>query len=512
MYADISYYLEAIGNLAGRFRTLKSIDILLDNRGMPDFQSGSRSVIFKVGVWGGKYAMKCYTHSGAARKRHAEAVADYLNRMSFPELSPYRYLDREIYIYDHSGQGAFQPVALTPWVEGITLRRWLADRCGARDRPAIRKMAATFVDLALRLLEQPWAHGNLKPENIIVSKTHRLRLIDYDNMYLPSFSGLESPELGTPGFQHPYRTARFFNSHLDDYSLALIATALYALSDFPQWYPKRQEEELLLFDPHEVLAGKSAELHAVKTHWLESNRTDLYRLAIQLQQPAPHLPELPRILKQIRPEEQPVRYPVAGEVSEIYRENGFYGFRSGKREKLTEAVFDDAGGFHDGLARVRIGKKNYYIGTDGKKRIDATAFEQTEDFSQRRAAVRKGKRWEFIDSSGALVIPLQFRSVRPFRQNRAAVQFRDQWGYIDPTGDCCIPPAFDQAFDFREGIAVAGVKGKFGYIDPAGRWLTEPCFSFACGFRRGEATAEADGKVFRIVCDRKGLTMHPVTV
>ena len=72
------------------------------------------------------------------------------------------------------------------------------------------------------------AHGDLQHENVIVTKSGTMHLIDYDGMFVPSMSGLEPSEEGQPAYQHPGRRnsgAVPFDAHLDGIAgLVILAT------------------------------------------------------------------------------------------------------------------------------------------------------------------------------------------------------------------------------------------------------------------------------------------------
>ena len=53
------------------------------------------------------------------------------------------------------------------------------------------------------LIAQPFAHGDLKPDNILVKKDGTLVLVDYDGMYVPAMQGMKMQCLGTPNFRYP---------------------------------------------------------------------------------------------------------------------------------------------------------------------------------------------------------------------------------------------------------------------------------------------------------------------
>ena len=64
-------------------------------------------------------------------------------------------------------------------------------------------------------------HGDIQPGNIIVSNKGgklELKIIDYDNMYVPGVKHLSSNELGLPNFQHPARSEHDFIPEIDRFS------------------------------------------------------------------------------------------------------------------------------------------------------------------------------------------------------------------------------------------------------------------------------------------------------
>lgn len=87
-------------------------------------------------------------------------------------------------------------------------------------------MYRNFIKFINWLLPSHLAHGDLKPDNILITPRGEIRLIDYDGMYVPSMFGQKSPELGTPQFQYSNRHQSDFNEYIDDYSAIYIALLL----------------------------------------------------------------------------------------------------------------------------------------------------------------------------------------------------------------------------------------------------------------------------------------------
>ena len=87
-----------------------------------------------------------------------------------------------------------------------------------------------FCKMAAWLRSQSFAHGDIKPDNIMVRPDGTLTLVDYDGMFVPSMKGNQSPTIGTRDFSHPLRTVDDFDETIDDFSLASIALSLKAIS------------------------------------------------------------------------------------------------------------------------------------------------------------------------------------------------------------------------------------------------------------------------------------------
>ena len=95
---------------------------------------------------------------------------------------------------------------------------------------AMSMLSYRFGKMAAWLRTQSFAHGDIKPDNIIVRPDGSLALVDYDGMFVPAMKGCKSPTVGTKDFSHPLRTVDDFDETIDDFSLASIALSLKAIS------------------------------------------------------------------------------------------------------------------------------------------------------------------------------------------------------------------------------------------------------------------------------------------
>ena len=258
------------------------MEVCRDSRGRMCYTVGNSAIVFRVRHEGRIRSLRCYMHP----PRH------------LAEIYGERLLPQELYLYDSPRSGVWVDVVLGDWIEGTTLHEAVAEAAAeaaaAEDTARLRQLAAAFDRLAAGLTSDDWAHGDLKPENIVVDPSGRLHLIDLDAMYLPAFAGEASPELGTAAFQHPARTIRDFNASLDDYPTALISTALHALALDPTLYVRYPDADGLLFSPQQIRTDEA--LREAIALFEREGLAVQYRIARLLYAPTPRLFGLPELL------------------------------------------------------------------------------------------------------------------------------------------------------------------------------------------------------------------------
>ena len=171
-------------------------------------------------------------------------------------------MDKELFVdTDQTAETEF-PVLLMEWVEGKTLDKYLRENLD--DKYALEMLAYRFSQLAQWLIPQPFAHGDLKPDNILVREDGTLVLVDYDGMYVPAMKGQKARELGSPDFRHPQRTENDFDEHIDDFSLISILFSIKAISIKPQlWIEYGAVDRLLLSERDYLDLSTSALLKAI---------------------------------------------------------------------------------------------------------------------------------------------------------------------------------------------------------------------------------------------------------
>lgn len=246
-YPLISEYIEAIKAAEDNFKELVNLRAVFGNDGQPVMTSGNFAVVFKMKneQSGNFYALKCFTKEQEGRAEAYKQIAEELKDVDSPYLVSIRYLDNELFVDTEQTEEKEFPVLLMDWVEGKTLDKYLRENLD--DKYALEMLAYRFCQLAQWLIPQPFAHGDLKPDNILVREDGTLVLVDYDGMYVPAMKGQKARELGSPDFRHPSRTENDFDEHIDDFPIISILLSLKTISLSPLLLDKYGTSDRLLF-------------------------------------------------------------------------------------------------------------------------------------------------------------------------------------------------------------------------------------------------------------------------
>ena len=263
-YPLISEYVEAIRSAEDNFNQLSDLRPVLDSNGNPVMSSGNFAVVFKMQDVNTQqlYAVKCFTREQEKREEHYRKIAEELEFTSSPYLLHFRYLEDELFVDTTQSSTNDFPVLVMDWAEGVTLDNYL--KAHLHDSYVLQLLAYRFCRMGAWLLSQPFAHGDLKPDNILVKKDGSLVLVDYDGMFVPALQDENANELGSPDFRHPLRTEATFNEHIDDFAIASIALSLKAISLQPSLYNQFATADRLLLSASDYRdIGKSAALQAI---------------------------------------------------------------------------------------------------------------------------------------------------------------------------------------------------------------------------------------------------------
>ena len=246
-YPLISEYIEAIKNAEDNFNELSHLRPVLNKDGSPIMSSGNFAVVFKMKdeSSGKLYAVKCFLKEQEERDVAYQQITDELEYVSSNYLCSINYFQKELFVDSTVSSDTEFPVLVMEWVEGVTLDKYVHQHIS--DKYALQLITYQFCKMAAWLMSQPFAHGDLKPDNILVTEDGALVLVDYDGMYVPAMQGQKARELGSPDYRHPLRTEDCFNEHIDDFPLALIGMSLKAIALDSSLLQNNDRSDSLLF-------------------------------------------------------------------------------------------------------------------------------------------------------------------------------------------------------------------------------------------------------------------------
>ena len=248
----ISEYLASIRDAKDNLDKLSHLVPVLDKYGEPYRSSGAFAVVFKMKdeQTGKFYALKCFTEEQEGRAEAYRQISEELEFVDSPYITSVKYLEKELFVASNCEDEEF-PVLLMDWIEGETMEMYVA--ANYTDNHAMSMLCYRFCKMAAWLRSQSFAHGDIKPDNIMVRPDGTLTLVDYDGMFVPAMKGQKSPTIGTKDFSHPLRAIDDFDETIDDFALASIALSLKAISLNPSLLQSYGASDRLLFSASDYL-------------------------------------------------------------------------------------------------------------------------------------------------------------------------------------------------------------------------------------------------------------------
>ena len=263
-YPLISEYVDAILSAEDNFDKLVNLRPVLDDKERPVMSVGNFAVVFKMKdkTNGRLYAVKCFIKDQEGRAERYAKISEELQYVSSPYLINVQYLERELFVETKNCAEKEFPVLKMDWIDGKTLDAYILTHI--HNKYAMQMLFFRFCKMGAWLLTQSFAHGDLKPDNIIVRKDGTMVLVDYDGMYVQTMDGEKATEIGSTDFRHPLRTDKNFNEHIDDFAIASIALSLKTIALDPVLYKTYSAADRLLFSASDYRdIGQSAAMQAI---------------------------------------------------------------------------------------------------------------------------------------------------------------------------------------------------------------------------------------------------------
>ncbi len=259
-WPGITDFSEAVQNphLCFEGADLEAGSVKLNPRGMPLVYSGAFACVYRVSVGGSDYAVRCFTREVVDQQSRYNELSNYLINVLPPSFVHFAYQEQGIKV-----KGDWFPIVRMEWVEGEILSKFIEFNLNRPD--ALRLLAARWrggTTSSLRGLGI--AHNDLQHGNVLVEADGRIRLVDYDGMFLPRFRGQQSPELGHKNYQHPKRAESNYDDYVDNFPALVVYLSLLAIAADPGLWSFHNEDNLIFTNRDYANPGASRAFHALR--------------------------------------------------------------------------------------------------------------------------------------------------------------------------------------------------------------------------------------------------------
>lgn len=200
---------------------------------------GGFSIVFPVEVDGSKWAFRCWHHTLDNDQARFKLLSAELKKADLPYFIDFEYEDKGIVV-----NGAVYPTTRMKWIIGRDIKDYIC--YNRNNRHKLFELASNFFAMTQDLHRLSIAHGDLQHENILVNPYGKIFLIDYDSMYVPALSYMNSKNStnGKEGYQHPAReNCVYSNPTLDYFSEVVILTSILAIAYNPGLIDKYDMED-----------------------------------------------------------------------------------------------------------------------------------------------------------------------------------------------------------------------------------------------------------------------------
>lgn len=359
----ISDIVDAVAGGDSAWRTLRGVEPHMHG-GRPQYVTGNAAVTFFVRHGGHEKVLKCYTRENP----------------NLRAIYGQEFLPQELCAYDMTGRPHRIDCLLTRRIDGPTLDCAIYDAAPHE----LKVLAAAFDTMAAELLGRERAHGDLKPENIIVAPDGTMQAIDWDSAFVPQLAGRTAPETGTAAYQHPGRTRELFDKHIDDYSIAMLSVLLHASAiDRATIEHYRRYREFAL-RPRDIARGDRRELERLTDLFAAHGMALQYRLARMLASPVPQLPGLGTLMGFTRMRNAACS---GGTHCSAEERDGLWGCqRDG--EWTVPPLYDWAFDPSEGTMLAGLGAYSHFLSTDGRVLMSFGRGEKPKPFRNGHACVR----------------------------------------------------------------------------------------------------------------------------
>lgn len=167
---NVTSFIESLNNSEGRFRTLRGVFALRGADGEPLVTTDELSVCCEVSVGGGRYFLRTLLHPTDSLTERLREVSEFTQRINSPFLTPQLLLPAEMLVFNAAGTAEWIDVVLQQIPAGERLEHVFEPTDALLTR--LHQMAEW-------LAASDFSHNAITARNIIVAPNTTPVLIDY---------------------------------------------------------------------------------------------------------------------------------------------------------------------------------------------------------------------------------------------------------------------------------------------------------------------------------------------
>ena len=220
--------------------------------GMPFVSTGNFAAVYKVTCNDLDFAVKIFTRAVNDQAGRYAQLDAFLKSSHPQSFVGFEYLHEGILF-----EGNWYPLVKMDWVEGAALDKYVEQNLA--NPQLLQTIAARWRGAVSEISGLGIAHNDLQHGNVMVKNDRTIRFVDYDAMFLPDYAGQSSPENGHQNFQHPLKTPRNYNEHIDHFPALVIYVSLLAIAADPGIFDRFYNDDNLLFTKADFADPASSE-------------------------------------------------------------------------------------------------------------------------------------------------------------------------------------------------------------------------------------------------------------
>ena len=217
----------------------------------PESYTGGFCIVFPFQKGNEKKAVRVWHQEIGNIKQRYNLISADIHKYGAPYLCDVDFIEDGLDV-----DGTLIDIVTMDWIEGLPLKKYIQTILDSNYDESKKKIL--LKELAEKLLQmfeyfhcQEFSHGDLQHDNIIITNTGDVKVIDYDCFYTPALgSKFFQTTSGYKGYQHPSRfTGQIIsNEKADFFSELIIYLSVLALSeDFGLWEIAEDSDFTFLF-------------------------------------------------------------------------------------------------------------------------------------------------------------------------------------------------------------------------------------------------------------------------